>query len=649
MNIRKYVKKSFIFLLVLCFMVLVATTNNIKASVKTTYVDGAYYKVEESIEDTFLEYGLASVEYLHEKAYTAITDAKRLIGNECGGAMYGSGTLDLNKEYTQNAHILKISKDANVKIVAWSVIKDGHWGLSTILETAKDYEAKHPGYKVIAGVNGDFFDINADNDYPYTVLGTMAADGDVIKVESTWPAVNFKNDGSNTPLVKVDTPQYSPTPKLYIYEEAGSVTKFDISKVNEEISGNEIGLYFGLYEKQEKNHLCNFTDVIDSYIVDSKDTVSVAFSNQSFYGKGYISTYGSATLKDNDFAIKTNNPEVIEKLSQGKLIKVEHELLGDLAGATNVSGAVATFLKNSKHVELDHYDYMQYRYPRTLAGYTEDGDVVLSVTDGRQASKGYYGLNGVESAAQMLHYGCVEAFSFDGGGSTTMVILEDGELKCVNSPSDGGLRRDGNAILIVARVPALSINYKSTPDEITIMVEELEHLTGFDNYFVSLDGKMLALIDSKAIFKGLSANKSYKYQLYIQKGDKYSLMPYSGEAYTQKEMFEVKSIKLSKANDEYIIDLDVEDSDLSVITAVFIINGTRISRKKNQYIIPKELIDGLLSNSKDSYLLINYQLSINDEREEVRIDLNDLQLSDADSALSSIIDSISSLISSYLD
>ena len=301
------------------------------------------------------------------------------------------------------------------------------------------------------------------------------------------------------------------------------------------------------------------------------------------------------------------------------------------------------------HVERDHYDYMQYRYPRTLAGYTKDGEVVLAVTDGRQASKGYYGLNGVESAAQMLHYGCVEAFSFDGGGSTTMVILDDGKLRCVNSPSDGGLRRDGNAILIVARVPSLSIDYTSKPDEITIMVEELEHLSGFDNYYVSLDGKMLELIDSKATFTKLSANKEYKYQLYIQKGDKYSLMPYSGLVYTQKEMFEVKGITLKKSDDDYILDLDIEDEDSCIITAVFLVNGTRITHKKNQYTISKDIIDGILSKSGESYLVINYQLSVNDERNEIQIDLKELKFEDAETGLSSIIDSISDIISSFLD
>ena len=229
---RKYLTKTFIFLIMIFSLIFVFSSTNIKAKENKTVVDGAYYKVEESIEDINLEYGLANINYLHEKAYTAITDASRLIGNECGSSLYGAGSLDLNREYSQNAHILKIPKDANVEIVAWSVVKDGHWSLSTILETANDYEAKHPGYKVIAGVNGDFFDINANNNYPYTVSGTMVASGEVLKVEANWPAVNFKNDGSDTPLVKVDNPVYSATPKLYVYLENGEVKTYNITKVN---------------------------------------------------------------------------------------------------------------------------------------------------------------------------------------------------------------------------------------------------------------------------------------------------------------------------------------------------------------------------------------------------------------------------------
>ena len=99
---------------ILMLVVLLALSMiNVNANTNITSCDGAYYKVEETLEDIDLDYGLSSVNFKHEKACTAITDAKRLIGYECGGATYGSGSLDLNKEYSQNSFILKVTKESN--------------------------------------------------------------------------------------------------------------------------------------------------------------------------------------------------------------------------------------------------------------------------------------------------------------------------------------------------------------------------------------------------------------------------------------------------------------------------------------------------------------------------------------------------------
>ena len=68
-------------------------------------------------------------------------------------------------------------------------------------------------------------------------------------------------------------------------------------------------------------------------------------------------------------------------------------------------------------------------HPRTAAGYTSDGKLILLVADGRQlASRGVY-LE--ELAVMMKDLNCVEAINLDGGGSTGMVV--NGTL--LNKPS----------------------------------------------------------------------------------------------------------------------------------------------------------------------------------------------------------------------
>ena len=83
------------------------------------------------------------------------------------------------------------------------------------------------------------------------------------------------------------------------------------------------------------------------------------------------------------------------------------------------------------------------RAPRSMAGWTRDGTLMLVTVDGRQS--GYsVGMTMVEAAELMMDLGAVEAINFDGGGSTAFVV--NGSV--VNRPSDRTVRRDGKSLLV---------------------------------------------------------------------------------------------------------------------------------------------------------------------------------------------------------
>jgi exopolysaccharide biosynthesis protein len=89
-----------------------------------------------------------------------------------------------------------------------------------------------------------------------------------------------------------------------------------------------------------------------------------------------------------------------------------------------------------------NYAWAQQRQPRTLAGVSRSGQLILATIDGRQP--GYSeGATLVEAAALMRSLGAVSALNLDGGGSTTLVVR--GALE--NRPSDGAERAVGNFVL----------------------------------------------------------------------------------------------------------------------------------------------------------------------------------------------------------
>lgn len=86
------------------------------------------------------------------------------------------------------------------------------------------------------------------------------------------------------------------------------------------------------------------------------------------------------------------------------------------------------------------------RHPRTLAGVTKQGSLILATIDGRDPGV-TVGANMFEAAQLMKWLGARNAINLDGGGSTTMVVKN----KVVNRPSDGAERPVGDALLVVPR------------------------------------------------------------------------------------------------------------------------------------------------------------------------------------------------------
>jgi uncharacterized protein YigE (DUF2233 family) len=81
-------------------------------------------------------------------------------------------------------------------------------------------------------------------------------------------------------------------------------------------------------------------------------------------------------------------------------------------------------------------------HPRTAAGRTEDGALVILVIDGRQPESG--GVNLEQLAEIMLGLGVEQALNLDGGGSTTLVV----KGMMLNRPAGGNTQREVMSALV---------------------------------------------------------------------------------------------------------------------------------------------------------------------------------------------------------
>ncbi|GII78173.1 hypothetical protein Sru01_31550 [Sphaerisporangium rufum] len=121
-----------------------------------------------------------------------------------------------------------------------------------------------------------------------------------------------------------------------------------------------------------------------------------------------------------------------------------------LTSDTGIIGGSVGLVRNGRaHVtaKTDGYanvNMILRRHPRTLAGVTKSGELILATVDGRRPGVSV-GASMVEAAELMMWLGARQAVNLDGGGSSAMVV----KGKVVNTPSDGSERGVGDALLVL--------------------------------------------------------------------------------------------------------------------------------------------------------------------------------------------------------
>jgi hypothetical protein len=113
--------------------------------------------------------------------------------------------------------------------------------------------------------------------------------------------------------------------------------------------------------------------------------------------------------------------------------------------AWDVLAGNPTLLRDGKAVDPGNSGFARARHPRTLVGWTREGDVLLVTVDGRRPGRAS-GMSLREAASLMKRLGAINALNLDGGGSTTFVVK--GTVK--NRPSDRLVRRGGRTVKVTA-------------------------------------------------------------------------------------------------------------------------------------------------------------------------------------------------------
>lgn len=420
----------------------------------------------------------------------------------------------------QQINYVSIPSSTSVKIVNYTFPGQSGWVKQTLSKIVHNFELKNPGWTVLAGINGDFYDINGkDKALPFHTNGTTVSNGEVLRAHD-GKCIGFTNDGSTQTLKYTNNITFTNDHLLTIYDNDDNIIQtIKIDKINQMPNDNEIAIYYS-YRVNVDNDGDGSYDTSDlvttkipgenNFIVENPDRC-LPTAEPEIYGRGQISVINTEKeLKFGQFGLIVNNPEVAKLLNEGTTIRVQKAVTGELENLEQIMNVGSTLMENGQPTRNNSDGMREQRHPRTCVGVKEDGTMMFFVIDGRQESKKMYGMTEDEETAMLNYYGCVTGFNIDGGGSSTLGIRdENGDFVIMNTPSDGGERSVSNALLVV--VPNIQIQKSEITDtSIKLSYGKLTKGITISNLKVTIDGITKEMNSNEFVFDGLLPETEYE-------------------------------------------------------------------------------------------------------------------------------------------
>ncbi len=427
-----------------------------------------------------------------------------------------NGTQDPNSsKYFWNNHTVHwvdFDTSNDMKVVTYSGSNQDKWKQMTTRQAAADWEKHNPGWIVVAGINGDFFENSGATTYQPT--NNFMQGGDMYRAEKSSASnrftIGWKDDGS----VIVGDPSVSSDIYLRVYDEnkESIENNYAIKAVNKAPSATGITLY--TKDAKSTYDLTGYTVYDCTYEICRISTGGYVFVKGTV---GEKVTLGSGVVPGDDhFYLASKDGSVEACVETGDYIKCEYVYEGEWTKVQNSVGYIDQVLANGVPQHRESTDAFAYTsHPRTLIGFKEDGSTVFMVIEGRGKPADYQvGVSHYESGQLLAAQGCVSGYNLDGGGSSTLIIRNNyGGFDVMNDPSDGSERSDGNHCLVVMRDPGFIFSaVESTYDQahVQLRVTNQEYFNTLSNIKVTLNGVTKDYVDGGVSFDNVEMSTKYE-------------------------------------------------------------------------------------------------------------------------------------------
>ena len=360
-------------------------------------------------------------------------------------------------ELPQDFHVLTIDLENQYTEIETFLGKDCIEG--TELVTSACNRHTREGHDAYCGVNGDFFNVSANNEYPLGMpRGGSIQNGEVQVAPSneSWFWAFAAMDVNKKPVL-----DYMIFNARVIIDENNT---YHFNRVNQAWETCDLTLYnrfAGPTTRPYENHAgfdkMERTEVVvelvdgEKWGLNKRTKVKVRRIVKNIDGGEPIAA--DETVLSGVRAAAT----FLNQLSVGQELEVEMAIFRSDSSQPLVEqliGGNAMILQNGELTERNTGDsYNVSRYPRTAIGASQDGRwLYLFVCDGKGAG-GSVGLSTTEVCGILKNIGAYNIVGMDGGGSAEMVVNH----AIVNNPSDGNERSVGNGWMLVSTAPSDSV------------------------------------------------------------------------------------------------------------------------------------------------------------------------------------------------
>ena len=316
---------------------------------------------------------------------------------------------------------------------------------STLTTAAKRLEGE--GYRVVAGINGDFF--NFGTGLP---IGLVVTEGQLRSSDGGYYAIGFLEDGSAV----LGKPGLKVTADLGYQVDDGYGT---LTRVVRQLSGvnkarvSSGGIYLYTYDFNAKHTTGNTEPGVDVVCTVEDGELAIGGALTLTVEQVVEATAATAiapdqvvlsvNLQSNSFYI-----DALRNLPVGSTVTVSAEAADERWNEVRYAlGALYSLVEDGAVVS----GLPSGADPRTAVGQKRDGTLVFYTIDGRKSGHSI-GATLQQVAQRLIELGCETALCLDGGGSTTLTVTEpdDTAAQTINTPSGGSERSVSNQIFLVA-------------------------------------------------------------------------------------------------------------------------------------------------------------------------------------------------------